>query len=392
LAGLDSVFAVAMAKEPSGRFGSCQDFTDQLSRYLSQGSSSAGAVPFPDTQPGLDATSRAPVPPLGAPPIGKRRRARVLIGALVGVALLIAGGVFAVVKLTGHHNPAVAGAPGNSGVPTGTESAANTGPFTGTYQVQLGQGSTLDGKPAASVTPGTAIYAVRSVCRSSGCVATASRLDGERGLALNMVFDQVDGRWLAVVIVEDRCRNMVAEIWEVFTLQPGPEGTFTGEYRGAAANGCNEKRSLTFTRAGDVDIKSLPDPASLPPRVASPAEALHGRYHIARTFSKIVAPQQENQAVKTDCLRTGDRCMSYFYSRTADTPLVFSGGNWVMDIHHPETITGCEDLEVKTSEQLPMPQPPQNPITRLTGHGHHEQTGNCALNVDFDEIYTRTGD
>jgi serine/threonine-protein kinase len=207
-----------------------------------------------------------------------------------------------------------------------------------------------------------------------------------------MVFDQVDGRWVAVALESDKCRNMVAEIWEVFTLQPGPNGTLTGEYRGAAANACNEKRTLTFTRASDVDVNTLPDPAALPPRVVSPAEALHGRYHIARTFSSTIAPQQEDQAVITDCLRAGDRCMSYFYSRTADTPLVFSGGNWVMDIQHPERLTGCEDLNVKTSEQLPMPQPPQNPITRLAGHGHHEQTGNCKVNLDFDEIYTRTGD
>jgi len=181
-------------------------------------------------------------------------------------------------------------------------------------------------------------------------------------------------------------------MWEVFTLRPGPNGALTGELRNAMPNACNGRRSLTFTRSGDVDVSSLPDPSSLPPRVVSPAEALHGRYHIARTFSSRIGPQQSDQVVTTDCARAGDRCMSYFYSKTADTPLVFSGGNWVMDIQHAEELRGCVDLSVKTSEQLALPQPLQNPITRLEGHGHHEQTGNCSVDVDFNEIYTRTGD
>lgn len=392
LAALDPVFATAMAKEPSGRFGGCREFTDQLSRFLSSGSAYGEAVPFPDTQPALNVASGTPTRPPDAPPDGKRsgRRRGVLLGALAAAVLLIASSVFAVVKL-GQHNSAATGTSGASAPPSAAP-AANTGPFTGVYQAQFGEGTTLDGKHAAGVEPTSATYAVRSVCRASGCVATASRLNGEARLASSAVFDQVDGRWVAVTLESDKCRGIAAEIWEVFTLQPGPEGTLTGEYRGAAANACNEKRPLTFTRTGDVDINSLPDPATLPPRVVSPAEALRGRYHVARTFSRTIAPQQENQQVVTDCLRTGDRCMSYFYSATADTPLVFSAGNWVLDIQHPEELAGCHDLSVKTSEQLPLPQPPQNPITRLVGHGHHEQTGNCAVDVEFDEIYTRTGD
>jgi serine/threonine protein kinase len=384
LAVLDPVFATAMAKEPSRRFGSCREFTDQLSRFLS--APDGAVLPYPDTEPGLGVAPR--VPAAAAPAFGKRTR--VLIGALVAVALLIAGGVFAVVKLTHKHHPTASGPPASAA--PNPSPAVNSGPFTGVYQAQLGQGTTLDGKPGPGSGPMSATYAVRSVCRPTGCVATASMLNGGASLASSSVFDQVDGRWVAVTLDPNQCRGMAAEIWEVITLQAGADGNLTGEYRGAAANACNQKRSVTFTRIGDVDVNSLPDPSALPPRVASPAEGLHGRYHIARTFSSRLAPQQEDQAVVTDCLRTGDRCMSYFHSLTADTPLVFSGGNWVLDIQHPEEFTGCRNLHVKTSAQLPLPQPPQNPITRLTGHGHHEQTGNCAISVDFDEIYTRTGD
>jgi serine/threonine-protein kinase len=63
-----------------------------------------------------------------------------------------------------------------------------------------------------------------------------------------------------------------------------------------------------------------------------------------------------------------------------------------MDIEHPETYPGCEGLSVKSTAEFPLPQPPENPISRLVGKGHHEQTGNCSLNVDFNETYTRTGD
>ncbi|MDT5303354.1 MAG: eukaryotic-like serine/threonine-protein kinase, partial [Mycobacterium sp.] len=42
--------------------------------------------------------------------------------------------------------------------------------------------------------------------------------------------------------------------------------------------------------------------------------------------------------------------------------------------------------------QFPLPQPLQNPITVLTGHGRQDQTGACAGSVVFDETITRTGD
>jgi hypothetical protein len=35
---------------------------------------------------------------------------------------------------------------------------------------------------------------------------------------------------------------------------------------------------------------------------------------------------------------------------------------------------------------------PQDPIATLTGHGHWEQSEPCAVSVEFDETFTRTGD
>ncbi|MGB9226372.1 serine/threonine-protein kinase [Mycobacterium sp.] len=375
LAALDHVFARALAKNPAERFGSCGEFAQHLEQSRSL------AVPYPDTQPAIGV----------APPRSRRTR---MIAALAGIALLlVAGGVVAGIKLTQHHSPAGSAAPKTARPPINTGNPApSTGPFTGIYRATFGPGSNLDDVRAPGVGPLTNTYAVRSACGSNGCVATASRLSGEFRLASTVVFDQVDGRWVAVTVDTDRCRDGPSEIWQMFTLDFRPDGTLTGEYRGEAGNACALKRSVTFTRTGDVDLSSLPDPATLPARVVSPAQALHGRYHISRTFSRWLSPQQEEQAVTTDCLRTGDRCMSYFHSPSTDTPLVFSGGNWMLNVEHSDNLAGCFSLGVKTTAEYPLPQSPQDPIVVLTGHGHHEQTGSCAVEVDFDETYSRTGD
>ena len=96
------------------------------------------------------------------------------------------------------------------------------------------------------------------------------------------MFDQVDGRWVAVTLGSDKCRDGPAEVWQVFTLQPASRRHADRRIPRGFRQRLRRKRTVTFTRTGDVDINSLPDPATLPPRVVSPAEALHGRYHISR--------------------------------------------------------------------------------------------------------------
>ncbi|WP_081665310.1 serine/threonine-protein kinase [Mycobacterium sp. UM_CSW] len=389
LAALDPVFATAMAKEPSHRFAGCREFADQLARQLGPGATQPGDIPFPDTQPRIDATM---------PAIRPRRRPRALVGALLGIALLVvAGGVFAAVKLLRHSESGHTAATSPATTPGNTAAATpNTGPFTGVYRVRFSQGTTLEGVPGQGAAPETDTYAVRSACGPNGCRATAQRVSGELRLASNAVFDEVDGRWVAVTIGSDKCRDAPAEVWQVLTLQPQPDGTFAGEYRGASANACNEKRTVTFTRSGDVDINKLPDPNALPPRVGSPAQALHGRYHLVRKFKARIAPQQTDQAVVTDCLRTGERCMSYFHSKTIDTPLVFEGGTWTLHVEHDDNDPGCGGaVYARATGQYALPQPPQDPIPQLIGHDHLDESSgraDCQWSVDFDETYTRTGD
>src|SRR5262249_10220708 len=130
LAGLDAVFATALAKEPSARFGSCAEFAYQLGQRVGPGFAYAGAIP-PTGNTHAARPAIEVVPPIS--PFWKRPR--VLVGALVGVALLIAGGVLAAVKLTRHQHPATVTNPTPA---TATAAATpNTGPFTGVYRVDM---------------------------------------------------------------------------------------------------------------------------------------------------------------------------------------------------------------------------------------------------------------
>jgi tRNA A-37 threonylcarbamoyl transferase component Bud32 len=402
LAGLDSVFATAMAKEPSGRFGSCGEFAAQLGQQLSPG---PGPVPVPspvtyayardipfdyaqETHPVVSVTEPV-LPP--ASPVWKRRTA-VLTGALVGVGLLVAGGVFASENLLGRHD-SVATAPSTTSVaPKGP--VPNTGPFTGVFKATYSTVTSVEGQPALGATPTYETWGVRSACGSAGCTATASRLTGETMQVTTMVLDQVDGNWLAVGVGTGTCANVEGEAWETFTLQPHPDGTLVGQSTQTMNKGCANIRPVTFVRTGDVDVSSLPDPAALPPRVVSPAAGLHGRY---RQFS--VQPngfkQQADYVARTDCLRTGDRCISLFHRAPASAmALVFGGGTWV---YQREFDGGCSkggaDAHVKITVPFPMPQPPGDPIALISGHGREEVVGPSRCpSTDVDVKFTRIGD
>jgi serine/threonine-protein kinase len=308
-----------------------------------------------------------------------------VIPAIAAAVLLTGGGIFATVKVSQHHNSAA--------TPTIATPPPNTGPFTGTYTADLGPTTRFDGGPAKNVAPpGSETWSLRSACRPGGCVATAARRSGDTTLVSTLVFDDVGGRWLAVGLGSGTCDNAPAERWEVFTLQPHPDGTLTGDYSSTAANTCGSKRAVTFTRTGDVDVNSLPDPATQPPRAVSAAEALHGHYH--ETVTSAGGQDEYDYVVRTDCLRTGDRCMSYFNNPDRALPLVFADGKWSWDRDAPDTpcLPGGT-THAKLAATYPLPAPPQDPITLLTGHGYVENTGLCAhLPGAFDDNFVRTGD
>jgi predicted Ser/Thr protein kinase len=419
-AAMNDVIATGMAKNPAERYAT----TVELARAAHDATTAPFSRPVPTVavppssrrdQPAaglihgehtqLAVAGDAPVwqPPSGPPPPWAQptpqrpmwRRPRIVIPALLAVVVLIGGGVFAAVKASKLHNQPASAAPAAAQPAAAPPAAAapNTGPFTGTYAADFGAGTDLDGKPLEGATPATETWGLRSACPSSGCIATTSRRSGQTTNLSTLVFDNIGGRWVAVGVSPGTCLDVPAEVWEVFTLQPRPDGTFSGEFTTTNSNGCASKRAVTFTRTGDVDITSLPDPATQPPRVVSPAEALHGQYHHTRTLAATGEVFEFDIVFRTDCLRTGDRCMSNGHSPPADdVPLVFSSGKWVRDTERGESCRLGATGRTKRTTIYPLPAPPQDPITLLTGHGNDEVTGSACVGSDFDDKFVRTGD
>jgi serine/threonine-protein kinase len=399
LASLDSVFATAMAKEPSGRFGSCAEFAARLGGQPTPSFAYAGEIPVrPDseiTRPSLGVA--APTVPLQPKaPAWKRlgRRPAVLIPALAAVALLFAGGVFASGKLTGSHQPVNTPAP--PAAPGPKTPAPNTGPFTGVYRADFARITSIEGMPPPGAAPATETWGVSSACRPTGCVATATRLTGETMQAPTIALDQVGGSWLAVSAGSSTCNNVDGEVWETFTLQPRPDGTLAGEATEIMGKGCANKRNVTFTRTGDVDVNSIADPKALPPRVVSPAEALHGRYQETGSQPNGYRERNDDFVVRTDCLRAGDRCMSFFHKPPATAmALVFGGGMWTYDREFDMRCSkGGAMQHTRIVAQFPLPQPPQDPIALISGHGHEDVTGppSPCKSTDVDIKFARTGE
>ena len=119
-------------------------------------------------------------------------------------------------------------------------------------------------------------------------MATAANV-AEGGIALvsNLTFDQLGGTWVAVGLASAQCGgDKPDEIWVVYSLKPQPDGTLTGETVRASTNSaCAAKRTVKFTRTGDADPNKVADPAVLPPRSTTPADALRGRYRETTTFT-----------------------------------------------------------------------------------------------------------
>jgi serine/threonine protein kinase, bacterial len=376
LAALDSVLTRSMAKAPADRYASCGDFARELNYALNPPSGHLHRAPPPPPRPSE--------PPATLVTPTRRVSRSKLVAALAISTLVLAVAVFAGVLLVQRHDSA-ATAP----------SAATAHTFSGSYRADYGPGTDLEGKPVVGAPPMTGTWDVRSACGAGGCIATASYTGGS-GVVLvsNLVFDQVGANWLAVGLGSTSCNDAPTEVWVVFTLQPQPDGTLTGETTRSTVNSCSAaKRTVTFTRTGDPDPTKVPDPASLPPRAASPSTALRGRYHETITYANGgSAPGQDDLTVRTVCLRTGDRCISLFHAIDGVVPLVFSGGKWTRDDEGTVPCNTGGTAHIKLSAEYPLPEPLQDPIPLLTGHGHNETTGSTCAGGDFEDKFERTGD
>ncbi len=391
-AGLDRVIETGLAKQSTDRFPTAVDMATAARQAIT--GPITPAPPPPMTPPAPPAPPWTPPPP---PPPSRTRRTTttvVVIAATAAVALLITGVVFAGIHLM-HRASMPPAAPSQAQPPA---NAAPVGAlFSGTYRADYGPGTDLAGKPVAGAPTSTATWNVRSTCGAGGCVATAS-IAGGGGVMLvsNMVFDQIGGSWVGVALASAKCTAEPTEIWVVYTLQPRPDGTLSGDTtRADTASTCDAKRTVTFTRTGDVDPNSLPDPAGLPPRAASQAQVLRGRYHETVTFTNgDIVPGQDDLTVETNCLRTGDRCMSLFHAPDGVVTLMFADDKWTRNEQGTVPCTKGGTSQITLTAEYPMPQRLQDPLQELQGHGRQDvaPASACPAGGDLDDKFTRTGD
>ena len=73
--------------------------------------------------------------------------------------------------------------------------------------------------------------------------------------------------------------------------------------------------------------------------------------------------------------------------------LFFAGGEWTYTVEREAPCSYGGSSRVRDSATYPLPQPLQDPIALLTGHGRVERSpGTNCISFDYDEKFERTGD
>jgi serine/threonine protein kinase len=328
----------------------------------------------------------------GAKPTGSgpdRKRRLILASSIAAVIAII--GIVAAIALTGGSSKSSQ----PSGGPGSDAPQPNSGPFTGTYTVALGPGLDMAGREEQGTDPpGNETWKLRSVCGGKGCVATGVRSTGTFVHPTSMVFDDINGRWVAVVLDTERCHGHDIEEWHWIYLRPRPDGSMAGEWIEDSLD-CYAKRSVTFTRTGDTNFAGLTDPSTLPARVTSPALSLRGFYR-----SKVAVPAGEAKppdqdfSVDTFCLRTGDRCLSRFVLTDFSNHQLFMFANnaWTRNSDYDAQCAAGGVSHVTMTGVFPLPKPAQDPITTLTGHGMEISNGSACKGGPYDQVFSRIRD
>ncbi|MBV8294283.1 MAG: hypothetical protein JOY55_21200 [Mycobacterium sp.] len=84
--------------------------------------------------------------------------------------------------------------------------------------------------------------------------------------------------------------------------------------------------------------------------------------------------------------------MSLFHAPDGVVPLVFSGAKWTRDDEGTVPCNLGGTVHIKLTAEYPLPDPLQDPIPVLTGHGQNVTTGSACVGGDFEDKFERTGD
>ena len=316
------------------------------------------------------------------------RRTAVVIP--IAVVLIVAAVATILFVLSGNEETAPGGQPGSGG---GAGGAA----LDGTYTFEFGAATQPNGQPFTNAPGGQETWVIKSACHTGGCAASATKTGGSISTATTLVLDERDRQWESVNAKQGTCQGGAGpgEVWESLSLESQPDGSLEGEFvvRSTDSN-CASNRPVTLTRSGDAKSGvSVADPAAMPARVVSPGQALYGRYQETDTYKDGNRNADVSFDIQSFCLRTGERCLSYWLSPNDIKVLIFAKNEWVLA--NGTSDTKCQNGSPAHREitlQYPLPSPAQDPITLLTGSGHYTVTGGCPFNSDFDSRVERTGD
>jgi serine/threonine kinase PknH len=366
-------------------------------RHGTWGYGTSGEFDAPARPPNGPHTSGAGTPPgTGTPPGGgtapgpqpaqPKRKRNIVLGSSIAAVIAVIGIVVGI-ALSGSDK-------GSTPVPQ-----PNSGPFTGTYNVAYGPQLDVTGKELKGGEPeATETWNLRSTCGTKGCAATAERSAGTAFDKPSLVFDLIGNRWYATTIIDapESCNGKSEREWHWIYLREQPNGTLSGEWIEDSI-GCYIKRTATFTRTGDADIASVPDPAKLPPRKLTKALYLHGIYHskVTVTGASNKPPEEADYSVDTICLRNGDRCLSRFLQTDGsgrDQLFIFENGAWTRNTEEDTPCPAGGTSHTRLTAVFPLPDPAADPIPQLTGGGVSTVSGSACTGGHYDEVFTRTGD
>jgi serine/threonine protein kinase, bacterial len=305
-AGLDDVFSTALAKSPAERFESCGQFAKALAEHADPGSFSQRP-----TQARITIASAPPLKPQPDTAATKRRwlgRRTALLGAVavVAVAALVTAGI--------HFH-------GNANHPKASLSAGAVGPapgptLDGTYRFVYDYTKrTINGAPGPPPPPGddgVRFGAFRSLCTSTGCVATAAALDKKNPRVLGTPdtrtsYQFADGQWQQTPFRNQadlsQCLGVNGTIvpgtdteLQTKSFEPQPDGTLRGVWTSTVlTNECGEQGEVTqipivANRTGDAppgvavadpaQVVAAPTTPSAPPPPPPGSPVLDGTYRI----------------------------------------------------------------------------------------------------------------
>jgi serine/threonine-protein kinase len=337
LAALDPVLATALAKDSADRFTRCTDFARAFAQAAQPHGHTAAAAPTMQAPVAGRTPASTAVPSVQADTARhkRRRRHRMVLGAVLAVAVLTATGVIGYIIEKNN---------------TASRPAPAAAVLDGTYRLDFDLAKqTANGAPAPSTDHSNPWWAFRSSCTSTGCVATGTQLDEKNHQVAatpthTAEFHFVDGLWQRTPVQTQaeypRCLGADGKVvagadtetvgW---SLEPQPDGTLRGVWSDTAlTNECGNagtvwQAPLAATRTGDVPptvtvadsaaVIATPVTQNPIPAVAGVTPVLNGTFQVVHEWSQQTengqaihdpappAPSSEWYALRSLCTSAG---------------------------------------------------------------------------------------